>query len=184
MIEVVVGEGGADADLDVLGGAFPHHQVVHLFQVAADGIAEFIARHPHRLGNHRALEAEHRHFGGAAADVHDHRAHRLSNRQASADGGGHRFIHQVHLPGATETGLPHGPAFHPGHTAGDADHQPGRHHAAAFIALADEVLDHLFGGIEIGNHAVPQGPHGADVAGGAAQHQLGLFPHRQGNALI
>ena len=35
----VVGEGGADADFDVFGGALTHHQVVHLLEVKADGVA-------------------------------------------------------------------------------------------------------------------------------------------------
>ena len=40
--------------------------------------------------------------------------------------------------------------------------------------LADKVLDHLFGDLEVGDHAVTQGAYGLDVARRAAQHHLGF----------
>ena len=47
--------------------------------------------------------------------------------------------------------------------------------AAAVVHLADEVLDHLLGDFEVGDHAVAQRPDRLDVAGRAADHLLGLF---------
>ena len=44
--------------------------------------------------------------------------------------------------------------------------------------LANEVLQHLLGDIEIGNDAVLQRPDGGDVARSAAKHALGLDAHR------
>ena len=40
--------------------------------------------------------------------------------------------------------------------------------------LVDEVLQHLLGNSEIGDHAVLQGTNGRDVARGATQHQFRL----------
>jgi coenzyme F420-reducing hydrogenase alpha subunit len=80
-----------------------------------------------------------------------------------------------------EVQVPHSTALHTCNSTGDADHQPGRHDAPAFIGLANEGFDHLLGGVEVGNHAVTQGPHSANVAGGTAQHHLGLITHGQGH---
>ena len=44
--------------------------------------------------------------------------------------------------------------------------------------LADEVLDHLFRHFEIGDDAVAHGADGLDIAGGPAQHHLGVVAHR------
>ena len=88
----IVREGGADADLDVLSSALSHYQVVHLLEIDADGVTEFVASHPHRLAQHGAAQAEHRHFSGAASDIDNHGAHRLGDGQARADGGRHRLI--------------------------------------------------------------------------------------------
>ena len=180
----VVGEGGADADLDLFSSALAHHQVVHLLEVHADGIAELVAGHTHRLTQHGAAQREHGHFGGAATDIDDHRAHGFRHRQAGTDGRCHGLVDQVHLTGTGQAGFTHGPALHAGDAAGDADHQAGGHDAAAFIALLDEGLDHLLGGVEIGDDAIAQRAHGADVAGGAAEHELGLITHRQGHAAL
>ena len=49
VVVVVIGEGRADPNLDLLSRALAHHQVVHLLEIDADGVAEFVARHPHRL---------------------------------------------------------------------------------------------------------------------------------------
>jgi len=39
----------------------------------------------------------------------------------------------------------------------------------------DEVLDHLLRHLEVGDDAIAQRPARGDIAGGAAQHLLGLF---------
>ena len=39
---------------------------------------------------------------------------------------------------------------------------------------ADELTQHLLGDVEVGDHAVPQGPAGSDRGGGATEHPLGL----------
>jgi hypothetical protein len=44
----------------------------------------------------------------------------------------------------------------------------------AVMGLLDEVVEHLLGDFEVGDDAVLHGLDGDDVAGGAAQHLLGL----------
>ena len=50
---------------------------------------------------------------------------------------------------------------------------------AAVVHLADEMLDHLLGDLEIGDHAVAHGADGGDVAGRAAKHLLGFLADRE-----
>jgi hypothetical protein len=51
------------------------------------------------------------------------------------------------------------------------------HQHLAVVRLLDEVVQHLLGDFEVGDHAVLHGLDGHDVAGRAAQHLLGLFAH-------
>ena len=44
----------------------------------------------------------------------------------------------------------------------------------------DEVGQHFFAHLEVGDDAVPQGPYGLDVCRRAADHPLGLQAHGQG----
>ena len=47
----------------------------------------------------------------------------------------------------------------------------------AVVGLLDKVVEHLFGDFEVGDDAVFHGLDGHNVAGGAAQHLLGLSAH-------
>src|SRR3984957_15742830 len=72
-----------------------------------------------------------------------------------------------------------GAALDRGRARGHADDDLRRGEAAAVMHLADEMLDHLLGDLEIGDDAVAQGTDRLDVAGGAAQHHLGLVADGQ-----
>jgi hypothetical protein len=52
------------------------------------------------------------------------------------------------------------------------------HQHLAVVRLLNEVVQHLFGDFEIGNHAIFHRLDGDDIAGGAAKHLLGLFANR------
>ena len=51
------------------------------------------------------------------------------------------------------------------------------HQHLAVVSLLNEVVEHLLGDFEVGDHAVFHGLDGHDVAGRAAQHLLGLLAH-------
>ena len=69
-------------------------------------------------------------------------------------------------------------AFDRGRTRGDADRDFGvAEQAPLAVHLADEVLDHLFGHVEIGDHAVAQRADGLDAVGRLAHHHLGIVTH-------
>ena len=48
-----------------------------------------------------------------------------------------------------------------------------------FGSLADEMFDHLFGGVKIGDHTFTHRANGLNGSGGATQHQLGVFTNSQ-----
>ena len=50
--------------------------------------------------------------------------------------------------------------------------------AEVIMYLVDEVLDHLLGHVDVGDHAVAQRPNGLDLIGGLAHHQLGVVADR------
>src|SRR4029453_635013 len=61
-----------------------------------------------------------------------------------------------------------------GHLGGDPDHDPRPHQRRAVVSAVDEVRQHLLGDLEVGDHAVLHRTDRDDVAGGAAQHVLGV----------
>ena len=69
---------------------------------------------------------------GAAADVHHHVAVGLGDVDAGADGGGHRLLNEVDLPGAgLDARVDDGALLHLGDAGGDADDDPGLEEAGS-----------------------------------------------------
>ena len=67
--------------------------------------------------------------------------------------------------------------LHAGDARRDADDHARLREEASLVHALDEVPEHLLRDVEIGDHAVLQGPHRLDVARGAADHALGLGAH-------
>ena len=75
-------------------------------------------------------------------------------------------------------------ALHLGGAAGNADNNTRRGGEAAVVYLADEMLEHFLGNIEIGNHPVLHRAHRLDTAGCTPQHALGFRAHRHRGVFI
>ena len=89
---------------------------VHVVAGGADGAG---VDHP--------AQRDHRDVGGAAADVDDHAAGRLGDRQPGADRGGHRLVDQVHFAGlGAVAAVDDGAALDLGDARRDADDQAVR----------------------------------------------------------
>src|SRR5699024_1935517 len=73
----VLGAGGTDLDLDLLGGAFAHQQVVFALDEGDDACVQGVPGTAHAAAGHDARKADDGHLRRAAADVHDHAAHSL-----------------------------------------------------------------------------------------------------------
>jgi len=98
--------------------------------------------------------------------------------QAGADGRHHGLFDEVHFAGLGAVGrIFDGALFHLRNLRRHADDYARMHQHLAVVRLLDEVIQHLFGDFEVGDDAVLHGLDGHDVAGGAAQHLLGLFAH-------
>ncbi len=167
--------GRADFLLDALGRRLADQKVLVAADIGDDGFVHLVAADAHRARIDDAAERQHGHFGRAAADIDDHRAGGLADRKAGADRGRHRFLDQEDAAGAGREGrFLNGAPFHRRRARrhADDDHRIGER--ATVMHFADEVLDHLLGDFEIGDHAVAHRPDRLDIAGGAPQHHLGV----------
>ena len=98
--------------------------------------------------------------------------------QVGADGSRHGFFDQENLPRAGVLGrFLNGPALDRGRARRHADNDLRRGEGAVIVNLPDEVLDHLLGNFEVGDHTVSHGSDRLDRAGRTAQHALGLVAH-------
>ena len=166
--------GGAQRDLHVLGGPLADEQAVAAAHEADDRLVHVVAGGADGAGVDHPAERDHGDVGGAAADVDDHAAGGLGDRQAGADGRGHRLVDQVHFAGLGAVGaVDDGAALHLGDARRDADDQAGPAPGDAALGLADEVAQQPLGGLEVGDHAVAQRPDGGDVRRRAAEHGVG-----------
>jgi hypothetical protein len=170
--------GGADLELDLLGRLLPDQQLVLALDVVDDRLVELVAADADRLGDDDPAERDDGDLGGAAADVDDHRAGRLPDRQPRADRGRHRLLDQVGLARARRQARLLDRALLDARDAGGhADDDP-RVRPAVLVHLLDEVTQHLLRHLEVRDHAVLQGTDRGDRAGRAAEHALGLDPDR------
>ena len=149
-------------------------------QVGDDRLVHAVTADADRAGVDDVTKREHRDFGGAAADVDDHVARGVGDGHARADGGGDGFSNETRTAGTRrQNRLANGALFHWGGAMGHADDDLGFGKCGAFVDFADEVLDHLLSTVEIRDHPVAHRPDRLDGAGGAAEHQLGIFAHCQ-----
>ena len=84
--------GGADGELHRLRRALADRHAVAVAYVVLNGRVEVEAPAAQRLHGHDASQRNDGHLPGAAADVHDHVAHRFVDGQPGPDGGGHRLF--------------------------------------------------------------------------------------------
>ena len=145
--------------------------------IGGDHVVHLVAADARRIAIGNPAQRQHRDLGRPAADIDHHRAARLGHGQARADRGGERFVDQPH---ARRAGVGRGVA-----DGAALDRGRGRRHAHDDMAsraerprdadsLFDEMLDHLFGDIDVGDHAVAQGTQRLDIGGRLAHHQLRL----------
>src|SRR6185312_9857589 len=76
-------------------------------------------------------------------------------------------------------------AFDRRRARGNTDHHfgPAREATRAAVRLADEMLDHLLGDLEVGDDAGAKRPDGPEVVGCLAEHQFGVVAHGMDPAL-
>ena len=172
-------EGRADLALDALGRGLADQDAVVAAHVVDDGVVELVAADPRRGRVDDAVERHHGDLGGAATHVQHHGTARLVHRNARAHGGSHGFFDEIHAPGAgAGCRFLDRAALDLGRAIGHADQHTGTGtEVGGIVDLADEVLEHLLGGGEIGDHPVLERPDGGDVTGRAPHHGLGRGAH-------
>ena len=139
------------------------------------GVVHLVAGDPDGVVEDDAVERDDGDVGRAAADVDDHVPGRLGDGQVRPDRRRHRLLDEIDLGRLG----PHGhvldrPALDLGDARRDADDDPRTEEEAAVVrGLLDEVVEHLFGDLEVGDDAVAHGLDGHDVRRGLAEHLLG-----------
>ena len=176
---LILGEDTADLLLHFLGGALAHQQVVLAAHILHHSLIQLVASDLDGGRLHHTGEGDHGDVRRTAADVHHHVAVGLGDVDACADGGGHRLLDQVDLPGASLNAcVDDGALLDLRDTGGHADDDPGLEEGKAGN-LVDELLQHPLRHVIVGDDALPQRTDGDDVAGGTAQHGLGVGAHLQ-----
>ena len=166
--------GGADLDLDAFGGLLADHEVVRLFHVPDDRFVHVVSRD----ADARALgDVGERHdgdLGRAAADVDDHGGGGLGDGESGTDGCGHGLLDEEDAASTGAFGgVEDGAFLDGGDPGGDGDDDAGADEVGSALDLADEVIEHRLGDLEVGDHAVLERTDGGDGAGGFAEHFLG-----------
>src|SRR5208282_688699 len=141
--------------------------------IGNDRLVHLVPADPNRSAIDDAAKRQHRHLGGPAADIYDHRAGRLGHRKAGTDRCRHRLLDQKDPPCAsTFSRFSDRAPLYRGRARGHTDDDLRRGEASAVVRLADEMLDHFLRYLEIGDDAVAQRPDGLNVARSAAEHQF------------
>ena len=149
---------------------------MHLAGIGDDAAVHLVAGDADRAADDHAAEGDDGNLGRAATDVDDHAPGRLHDGKAGADGGGKGLLDEEARAGArTESGVVNGALLNLRDAAGDADDDAGLGEEGTVLNGTDEVAEHPFRDLEVGDDAVAQGADGDDVGGGPADHALRLL---------
>jgi hypothetical protein len=98
------------------------------------------------------------------------------NRQARADGRGHRLFNQSNITCASaNNGFPDGSSFNLRGLTGHTNEDSGtRANEAILMHFLDEVLEHPFGYLKIRYNTIFQGSNRRYIPGGPSKHSLGI----------
>ena len=95
--------GGAAEPISFLmrsDAGFADQQILVAADIGDDRLVHLVAADAHAARIDDAAQRQHRHFGGAAADIHHHRAGGFGDRKAGADRRRHRLLDQKDAAGA------------------------------------------------------------------------------------
>ena len=175
---VGLGNGAADAHLDLVRRALADEQVVLLAQVADDGVIEVIAADAVAGGDDHLAHGQHRDVSHSGAHVHDHGAVGLAEVDAHAQRRRHGAIQQLRVPGArVEHQVDDGALLHVIDAGGHGNHRPGPVEEVLAAGVKDELPHHGVEQAKIPHGSLPKGPDGHHVAGGAPDHAIGVAAH-------
>src|ERR1017187_271261 len=165
----------ANFDFDLFGGALTDEQVIFPFQVVHYGFVHFVSGDADRTRIDDSAHGDDSDVRGAAADIDDHVSGGLLDGQAGADGGSHGLFDEIDFAGASAIGgVLHGAFFNRRDFAGNSDNDPWMNENAAIVGLLNEVGEHFFGHLEIGDYPVLHRFDGHHVARSSSEHFLGL----------
>src|SRR5215203_2555894 len=170
--------GRTELPLDLLRRPLADQQVAGLLQIIDDRVRHRVTGDPQRASVDRPRHRDYGDIGRSAADVDDHVAGWIGDRQTSADCRGHRFVDEMHLTRLrAKPAVFDRSAFDRGDFRWHANKEARPDHGPPAVSLADEMREHLFGGFEVGDDAVLHGSHRLDVRRRPSEHLVGFLPN-------
>ena len=170
-----VAHGRADEYLQLFCCVLTDGDVLDLFQIADNRFVKSVAANAQGFADDDAAQAEDGDVCRPTAHVDDHGTIRRGNVQTGADSGSQRFFHDRRLAGTGLHGrFDDGPPFDVGDARRDADDDAGFKDQCLADGLADEVAQHVFRRVVVGDDAVAQRMVGVDVTRRPPQHSLGF----------
>ena len=150
-----------------------------LAKVGLDVGGEHVTGRTDTLLHHKAAERNDCDLGGTATYVNHHVADRGFDFEPDTEGRCHGLEDEVNVTAAGVLGgVTNGPDFYFRGARRYADHHfevGGKEAAVLVVYLLYEAADHHFRRVEVGNHAVPEGPDGTDAGIITFVHQFGLL---------
>jgi len=145
--------------------------------IGDDSFVHLVTTSAHRGGIGQPAQAENGDFGGAATNIDHHAANRLGNGHIRANRRCHRLKDQMNVRGpCVRRRIADRAAFNRGGARRHTDHDFGvAKHALLAVHLLDEVLDHLFGHFDVGDHTIAQRADRLDAVGGLPHHHLRII---------
>ena len=142
-------------------------------------LVKLIASHAQTAAEDYSSQGNDRYLAGASTNIHDHVSRRFMDRKTDPDGRRHRLLDQIYFArSGMSCRILHSPLFHLGNAGRHGDDNPGSDQFAMMHSL-NEMPQHRFGDLEVGDHAVFHRPYGHDISRGPSQHAFGFLAHRQ-----
>ena len=148
---------------------FSDQEIVFLFHVIHDRFVHAVSRHLDRLAIDDAPERDDRDIGRASADIHDHVAGRLRDRQPRSDGCRNGLFDEIDLARPCQISrIFHGALFYLRNPRRHPDNDARSHERAPVVGFRDEIPQHLFGHLEVRDDSLFHRPDRHNMARSAA----------------
>ena len=169
-----------DVLFDPLGTTLTDQKVMIASDIGDDRLIHLITADTYGSRIDNPTKGQHSNFRSATADIDNHRARGLGNRQPCSDRGGHRLFDQKDSARACAFGrFLNGSAFDRSRPRWNTNDHLWTRKAAAIMHLANEVLDHFFGDFKVRDHTVTERSNGFDIPRRTTKHQLCFVTNSQ-----
>src|SRR5262249_48682719 len=139
-----------DSNFDQLRRSLAHEQIVFSFYELGDGLIHLVTTHSDGAGKNDPGYGDHRNLGCSAADIDNHIAGGLSDRQPGSYGCCHRFFDEIDFPRSCGLcGFSYRALLYFGNPEWNTHNDTRPNQCAAIVNFLDEVAKHRFGDFKV-----------------------------------